>query len=394
MRKMKTFGWLLCAAMFAMTSCSKDDDNGGGTVLVEDGMYVVGTGTPLAALNDNGKMNDGRNEAKSNALRPGMYEIFMTVKAGSDGFNIVEKAGAVETKYGPANVSDVVLDGTNDQPAETIQLGTFSANATKFTVPADGLYHIVLDKKQMTIAIIPVKTWGVIGAATPLGWGGQTAIPMKGAFNATAIEFEATAVKMDKGEFKFRYDNAWKVNISGDTIKVNTNLGGTMAELIPGGANINFEGAARGYYTINVKWTLANGIAISMNKTGDIAQTDYTNINFGIIGNNYNKPDGTAANWDVNWSGAGSLPVKVGSVYTWTYTGVDMIAGGFKFRQGDNWDGKSIGFGAVTMAGAAAGNFVDDGGNFKCNVAGKYNFVLVIDAATEAYTLTVTTVAK
>jgi len=393
MRKITTLGMLFCAAMISFTSCSKDDDNGG-SVLVEDGMYVVGTGTPLAALNDNGKMAKAINEANSQTLRDGMFDIFMTVKAGADGFNIVEKAGAVETTYGPATVANVVLDGTNDQPAETIQLGTFAANATKFTVPADGLYHIVLDKKQMTIAIIPVKQWGVIGAATPLGWGGETHLAMKGAFSATAIEFEGTEVKMDKGEFKFRYDNAWKVNISGDTIKVNTNLGGTMAALVPGGNNINFEGTARGYYTINVKWTLANGIAITMTKTGDIAQTDYTSINFGIIGNCYNKVDGTLADWNENWSGAGSLPVKVGSVYTWTYTGVDMVLGSFKFRQGDNWDGKSIGFGAVTMAGAAAGNFVDDGGNFKCTAAGKYKFVLVIDAATEAYTLTVTTVAK
>ncbi len=393
MRKMKTFGWLLCAAVFALASCSKDDDNGGG-VLVEDGMYIVGAGTPLAELNDNGKMFDGRNEAKANVLRPGMFEIFMTVKAGVEGFNIVEKAGKLETKYGPATIAPVVLDGTNDQPDATIQLGTFSANATKFTVPADGLYHIVVDKTLMTIAIIPVKAWGVIGAATPLGWGGETKLAMKGAFNATAIEFEATQVKMDKGEFKFRYDNAWKVALSGDTIKVNTNLGGTMDKLIPGGNNINFDGANRGLYTVNAKWTLSKGIVITLNKTGDIAQTDYTTIDFGIIGNSYNKVGGTIADWDENWSGAGSLPVKVGSVYTWTYNDVTMVLGSFKFRQGNNWDGKSIGFGAVTMAGAAAGNFVDDGGNFKVTVAGKYKFVLVINAATEDYTLTVTTVTK
>lgn len=393
MRKMKTFGWLLFAAMFAFTSCSKDDSNGDG-VLVEDGMYVVGAGTPLAALNDNGKMYNGRNEAKSNALRPGMFEIFMTVKAGVEGFNIVEKAGAIENMYGPATIAPVVLDGTNDQPAETIQLGTFAVNTTKFTVPADGLYHIVVDKTLMTIAIIPVKAWGVIGAATPLGWGGETQLAMKGGFNASTIEFEGTGVKMDKGEFKFRYDNAWKVALSGDTIKVNTNIGGTLAELIPGGANINFEGTARGIYTVSVKWTLAKGIAITLTKSGDIAQTDYTAIDFGIIGNSYNKVDGTLADWNENWSGAGSLPVKVGSVYTWTYNAVDMVLGSFKFRQGSNWDGKSIGFGAVTMAGAAAGNFVDDGGNFKVTVAGKYKFVLVIDAASEAYTLTATIVTK
>ncbi len=396
--------WVLLAAIFVTVSCKKDDNDP--TNLIEDGVYVVGAGTPLAVLDSKGLMSVGVNEVKQKP-RTGMFEIYMIVKAGAEGFQIVEKAGIVEKKFGPLAVVNKVLTGTNDQPSETIQLGTYSENATKFTVPTDGLYHIVLDKTLGLVAIIPVKHWAVIGAATALGWGGETALPLKGTFDFTsnAVEFEALNLKMDKGEFKFRYDNAWKVEMnvpttSGDTLKVNTNLGGASLEaLTPGGANINFAGTSRGFYTISVKWTLAAGLKVTMTKTGSIEATNYTTVKFGIIGNCYKLADGTTqAGWDVNWNGAtGTIAPVVSNTttYTWTYDHVVLVAPTtgdmeFKFRQDDNWSGKSIGYGAVTKAGAAAANFVDKGGNFKCTVAGDYKFILVINALTEDYTLTIT----
>jgi len=42
------------------------------------------------------------------------------------------------------------------------------------------------------------------------------------------------------------------------------------------------------------------------------------------------------------------------------------------------------------MAGPAAANFSDDGGNFKVDITGSYTLVLVIDAVTENYTFTAT----
>lgn len=395
MRKMKTFGWLLCAAMFAMTSCSKDDDNGGDAVLVEDGMYIVGAGTPLAALNDNGKMYDGRNEAKSNALRPGMYEIYMTVKAGADGFNIIEKAGAVETTYGPAMVETVTLDGADYQITGTIQRGTFAANATKFTVPTDGLYHIVIDKAQMVIAIIPVTKWGVSGSSS-----GDIDLPLNGAFNATSMEFVGNNIAMNKGIFKLRYDGGWKVALSGDTIKVNTNYGGTLDAVVAGGADFIMTSALRGKYTVSIKWTLAKGNVITLAKTGDIAEVNYTDYTYGLIGDAFNKADGTVNGWGDADNFGNQKPVKLGSVYSWTWDNVVFLGtGGFKIRQQmaagvGVWSGKNFGYPALTMNGAAAGNFAAaDGGsdaNFTCTVAGTYKLVLAIDASTEAYTLTAT----
>lgn len=394
--------WLLAIVLVAVSSCKKDDNEP--TNLIEDGMYVVGADTPFATLNGNALMAVGVNEVGQKP-RTGMFEIYMTVKAGTDGFNIVEKAGAIETKYGPLAVTNKVLTGTNDQPNETIQIGTYAENTNKFTVPADGLYHIVIDKKRGIVAIIPVKHWAVIGAATALGWGGETKLNLSGTFDLNTMEFKGTNLKMDKGEFKFRYDNAWKIEISGDSVKVNTNLGGASLDaLTPGGANINFAGADRGFYTISVKWTATTGIKVTMTKTGSIEPTNYTAIKFGIIGNCYNTTSGAPdPNWGENWGATVGdplaktyLPVVTNTTtYTWTWDHVVLVAPTtgdmeFKFRQNANWDGKSIGYGAVTKAGAAAANFVDKGGNFKCTVPGDYKFILVINALTEDYTLTIT----
>jgi hypothetical protein len=82
--------------------------------------------------------------------------------------------------------------------------------------------------------------------------------------------------------------------------------------------------------------------------------------------------------------------VTGGTTYTWTYNIPINQAGDFKIRQGTDWSGKSIGYGDVTMAGPAAANFSDDGGNFKVDITGSYTLVLVIDAVTENYTFTAT----
>jgi hypothetical protein len=62
----------------------------------------------------------------------------------------------------------------------------------------------------------------------------------------------------------------------------------------------------------------------------------------------------------------------------------------FKFRQGDDWAGKSIGYGDVTLAGNAAANFTNNVGYFKISTSGNYTMILNIEAVTEIYTLTVT----
>ncbi len=360
-------------------------------VVVLDGFYVKGSVTAFADFNEKAMMKVTPNEVTQTS-RAHLMELYIPLKAGAAGFNIVKVAGSVKTTYGPATGFGVVTTPTTDEPKVPFQRGaTTTTNPGVFTVPADGFYHVVIDDSLNKVAIMRVH-WGLIGAATPGGWSNDTMLT-ESAFNATNMSWTLSNFKLMKGDWKLRYSHGWKVEIDTSVmigakkgVKVNTNFGGTIAALVPGGANI--VNAAPGIYTITFAYTLGTGYTLTATKTGDIPPIDYSLYQMDIIGDAYLKQDGTPANWDESFGK--SLPAISGTNYTWTYT-INFIAGkDFKFRQGDDWSGKSVGFPDVTMAGGAAANFANDGGNFKVSTAGNYTMVLKIAAATETYTVTAT----
>jgi len=390
---MKLTWALLLGLVFIASSCKKDPDPVEPPVIVLDGIYVKGGSTALTTFDAKGMMKTTRNEV-TQTDRASLKELYVTVKAGAPGFNIISVAGNVQKTYGPGAGFAVVTKGTTDETKLPFQRGAYAETTTPFTVPTDGMYHIIIDTDLKKVVIVPVQYWGVIGAATPGGWSNDTKITA-GTFGLSTMTFETPNITMLKGQFKFRYSGGWKVEV--DTIldlgagkkgvKVNTNFGGTLAALLPGGDNFDFN--APGIYTAKAAWTLGSGWAMTLTKTGDVPTIDYTNYEMGIIGNAYYLADGvTPAAWDVNFGT--KKPVVAGKVFTWTYT-LNLIADKeFKFRQGTDWAGKSIGYGDVTWAGAAAANFSNAGGNIKVGVAGNYTLVLKIDATTETYTVTAT----
>jgi hypothetical protein len=335
-----------------------------------------------------------RNEVNQ-ADRAELVEIFVAIKAGAPGFNIVNVAGSVQTTWGPGADFGVVAEADRnvDEPKVDFWRGSYTETTTAFTVPADGLYHIVLDKQLKKIAILPV-VWGVIGAATPGGWGGSTAMPAKG-FDLNTMTFEINDMVLTKADWKFRYSDGWKVILDAEYdlgggvvgIKANTNLGGAVNALVPGGANI--PNAEPGKYTAKMVWTLGTGFVATMTKTGDLALIDYTNTELGLIGNGL-MVSGAQHNWDVTLMV--SKPVVENETnYTWTYNQVEVTTlGSFKIREGQDWNKKSIGYNDVTMAGLAADKFTtNNDGNFVPTEDGTYDMVLKIDAVTEKYTFTV-----
>ena len=392
-RLMKLTWALLLSLTFVATSCKDDDDPVDPPVIVLDGLYIKGGSTALTDFNTKGMLKVTRNEV-TQTDRASLYEIYVAVKAGAPGFNIVSVAGNVQTTYGPGSGFGVVTKGTTDETKLPFQRGAYAESTTAFTVPADGLYHVIIDTELKKAVIVPVEYWGLIGAATPGGWSNDTKINA-GAFDQNTMSFETTGISMLKGQFKFRYSGGWKVEVdtlldlgSGKIgVKANTNFGGTLTALVPGGDNITFD--TPGVYTAKAVWTLGSPWVMTLTRTGDLPTIDYTNYEMGIIGNAYLKADGvTVAAWDENFGT--HKPVVAAKIFTWTYT-IDLIADGeFKFRQGDNWDGKSIGYGDVTWAGAAAADFSNNGGNIKVGASGNYTLVLVIDATTEVYTVTAT----
>ncbi|MBS4056220.1 MAG: SusF/SusE family outer membrane protein [Bacteroidetes bacterium] len=386
---------VLMTLVLTVTSCKKDKDDPTPPVIVLDGTYIKGAGTALTDFDAKGMMKATKNEVNQ-ADRAQLLELYVAVKAGSDGFNIVKVEGDVKTTYGPGADFAVVgeADRITDEPKLDFQRGSYVETTTPFTVPADGLYHVVIDTEVGKVVVVPVQYWGLIGAATPGGWGGDTQIPAAG-FDLSTMTFEVADVTMTKADFKFRYSGGWKVIID-DTfdlgggvvgIRVNTNFGGAVNALVPGGANIANE--TSGKYTAKMVWTLGTGFVATMTKTGDLDLTDYSATQLGLVGDGL-MVDGVQHNWDVTVQV--QVPVVTNeTTYEWSFTGVEVTTlGSFKIREGQDWNGKSFGYPQVTMAGLSADKFDTNGdGNFVPLEDGTYDIIFKIDAVTETYTFTV-----
>ena len=180
----------ILSSLFTM-SCNKDDD-GTTTPTTEDGIYIKGPATAFTDFKTAALMVKTRNEvlnAEVKVARESLLELYIPVKAGSGGFNIVQVAGTTKTTYGAgtdfAKVDSASLDV--DEPKEGLWKGNLVETTAPFVVPEDGLYHVIVDLVLKKVAIARVK-YGVIGGATPGGWSTNT--PMTAAFNLNKIEYK------------------------------------------------------------------------------------------------------------------------------------------------------------------------------------------------------------
>ena len=108
--------------------------------------------------------------------------------------------------------------------------------AGNLSAPADGLYWCEANISSLTYSLAPVTTYGLIGDGTPGGWDASTALTPSADFLIWSADVELKA-----GEFKFRANDAWDIN-----------LGGEMDNLTPGGANIKTPGAGKYHVELNL----------------------------------------------------------------------------------------------------------------------------------------------
>ena len=92
--------------------------------------------------------------------------------------------------------------------------GSFSGvlveqNESNCTASA-GYYRVRANTTTLTYSTEPAD-WGIIGAATPGSWDNSTALT----YNATNKTWEGD-LAMTAGEFKFRANDAWSINLGGD----------------------------------------------------------------------------------------------------------------------------------------------------------------------------------
>ena len=384
---------VIMAALFGvitLNSCKDDEEvTPAEEELVEDGFYIQGPSSAYAGYDIKATLSSTRNEVLQED-RATLLEIFVALKAG-DGFNIMQVAGTERTSWGPGTDWASAMGG-NEEPQVDIQRGAIATTSTRFTVPTDGLYQVVIDTETGKGAVVPVE-WGFIGQSTPGGWSGDTKFDAP-AFDMTTMTWSLTGVEMGGGEWKFRYSGGWKVEIDttidlGDGkkgIKFNTNFGNDAAgaafagALVPGGDNYT---DASGVYDVSMTWTAGSGHTAVYTKTGDLPARDFSAVEVGLIG------DGVQ---DGNWDGElfATTPAKDGDVYTWAYNGVQLAsAGGFKLRTAGTWDDINEGYSDI-VTGPGAGDIQDNGGNMQAKADGTYDIVFTIDAAAETKSISFT----
>ena len=342
----------VAAVLFGTFSCKPKEDPIDVNDITEDGVYVAGEATGATAITAVYGMAKGRNEAKGNELRDGMYEKYIVLEGGKD-FSLVYVNGGSQTAYGASLTEFKPTDFSGiyqDNPADAVFKGKLEIgeSAPKMKVTKTGLYHIVLDLNlnndlsDAQILVCPV-TYGVRGGMN--GWG-FTALEATEAKNE-GMTFTLSGQKLaDGGEFKFAYNNAWKITLDeAGEVKANTNLG---LDGVPGADNIAVaEGA--GEYKITLEFKLAAGdVKNSWKYSMTLESASSTPTTMYMIGNQF-------GGWDWNNEGVVELvPVwgEEGTFWCTRYFTTD----GFKFCAEKAWNGDFTGLGTDEGYTVADGN--------------------------------------
>lgn len=244
--------------------------------VLPEGYYIQGGGTGYPNADEKTRMKITKNE-HTGYDRSYLLELYIPVKAGAAGFNIVQVEGSTRDVIGPGTGFATITNGTIDEPKVPFQRGPVIATTTPFTVPSDGLYHVVFDY-QLNIGVVSPVHFGMIGAAVPSGWVISTDM-IESAFNPGSTSWSIDNLTMHTGEWKFRYCNGWRIIL--DTVidngqgskgvSVNTNLGGTIDALIAGGYNL--MNSDPGIYSCLLGYTVGSGFSAGLTKTGNNPET-------------------------------------------------------------------------------------------------------------------------
>lgn len=107
--------------------------------------------------------------------------------------------------------------------------------AGNLTVAETGLYWFNANLPSLEYTATKINTIGLIGDATPKGWDASTALTP----SENGLVWTGTVTMAGTGEYKFRANDDWAVN-----------LGGSADDLQPNASNIATPGA--GTYTVTL----------------------------------------------------------------------------------------------------------------------------------------------
>ncbi|WP_010663546.1 SusF/SusE family outer membrane protein [Marinilabilia salmonicolor] len=345
--------FLTIGAVMMFSSCEEDKDyeqiilNSTKDVPSLDGMYIIGSGIVFEETESAARLRMAKNEVLQEE-RASLFEIYIAVKQGQEGFNILTVEGADNNMWGPgddfAEIPDEERHGDEPKGA-SLRKGSLVKTSTAFTVPNDGLYHVVFDEEVGKVSVSEVK-WGLIGDATPGGWSGDTELTME-TFSLDSVVFRQEGVELLEGTFKLRYSGGWKIFLDEELdlgegnkgVTVNTNFGGSVDELESGGDN--FSWSENGIYTVKYVWNARGADSFTTEKTADVEVAEYPETLF-MVGDALNMDDsdsdGTPDGWQWDLTDAPMVPVNSHPNMFWKIVWLEG-GGNFKFAPQREWKG-------------------------------------------------------
>jgi len=199
--------------------------------------------------------------------------------------------------------------------------GGLTNPGNNITVAATGYYLIKANLSNMTYSLT-LTAWGLIGDATPGGWGDETPLT----YNQTLSVWEG-GMSLTAAAAKFRANHDWGYNYGSDLADGNLTAGGG-----------------------NIPITVAADYAITLDLSHPNAYT-YSFNSWGLIGDA--TPGGWSTDTNMTWDGTNK-------VFKAT---ANLVIGAFKFRANAAWD---INYGGNLSA------LTPGGDNIPITVAGNY----------------------
>ncbi len=334
---------VILSAVLVCTSCLKGDDPG--PLLPEkDGIYIKGKATAFEEFSEGGMMQPAVNAATGQA-RQGLYEIYVAVSAGNDGFSIIEIANREQTIYGPVTREFAAIGPSGTKTNNTTVEGIIGTDAGVFTVDKDGIYHIVLDIETERYLISHVPDLEVYARFSGDEWS-TTVIPLSGGFDKTNMMFKVDELSLYAGEFRIRYGGADMIGISGEDVMVYTYFGGSMTgspeefslAMVPGGDTYEISDEHSGIYTCFVNWTVGEGFSATMHES---STASYPERIF-VIGDGISSHTGEEA-WVWELNDFEMIPVHSRSHIFWKIVWLNG-SGTVRFSSAKDWE-EDFGYG-------------------------------------------------
>lgn len=116
-------------------------------------------------------------------------------------------------KFTTADNWDGINYGFESAPTDEEPGTLATGDAGNIPVAKDALYWCRANIDKLTYSLTEITSLGIIGSATPEGWDGQTNMTASADFLTWTIN-----VDLVEGEFKFRANDNWDINLGGDNL--------------------------------------------------------------------------------------------------------------------------------------------------------------------------------